>query len=79
MQVERKMETFPVYFNLIPKPDKIITIEEGFSWISLVIIEQEKALKKIISPDTLTEQRVTTIVRFILRTNNGLVRSLLLK
>lgn len=79
MQVERKMETFPVYFNLIPKPDKIITMGEGFSWISLVIIEEEKALKKIISPDTLTEQRVTTIVRFILRTNDGLVRSLLPK
>lgn len=78
MQVERKMETFPVYFNLIPKPDKIITMGAGFSWISLVIIEEEKALKKIISPDTLTEQ-VTTIVRFILRTNDGLVRSLLLK
>jgi hypothetical protein len=31
MQVEGKMEIVPVYFNLVPKPDKLTTMGENFS------------------------------------------------
>ena len=73
MQVEGKMEIFPVYFNLIPKPDKLITMGENHELNLTGDYRGRKTLNKVISPRILTEQRVTTMVGFILRTNNGLV------
>lgn len=55
MQVERKMETFPVYFNLILKPDKIITMREKLQLNLSGDYRGGKTLNKIISPDIITE------------------------
>jgi hypothetical protein len=47
------MEIFPVYFNLTPKPDKIITMKENqlnFTYD----FRGEKTLNKIINPHVVT-------------------------